>query len=191
MVSEVAKKIKAEMKAISSQRHDSILLDTIESVKNFSWERVLLELQSMMPTLMHLLMKLVANPTKKKPLLCLLASQLLKQRHPKLGLVQRAMSVLLYGNGTNKQVRICVLLCVNSMYIYLRFIIMNVLIVQVYRCLQPLMVCMTYQGTLNIIDRLCEDHDIQVLFWGDELKSKLNERESAVSPDLYCTKYCA
>lgn len=58
MVSEVAKKIKAEMKGISSKRHGSIVLDTIESVKNFSWERVLLQLQSMMPTLMHLLMKL-------------------------------------------------------------------------------------------------------------------------------------
>lgn len=125
MVSEVAKKIKAEMKGISSQRHDSILLDTIESVKNFSWERVLLELQSMMPTLIHLLMKLVTNPTKKKPLLCMLASQLLKQRHPQLGLVQRAMSVLLYGNGTNKQVRTCVLLCVNyvQMFIFLLYCI--------------------------------------------------------------------
>ena len=50
------------------------------------------------------------------------------------------------------------------------------------------MVCMTYEGTLKIINRLCEDHDIQVLFWGDELKSKLNERESTVSPHLYCMK---
>ena len=104
VVSEVAQKIKAEMKDISSEHHDSILLDTLEAVKNFSWESVLLELQEMMPTLMHLLMKLVTNLSKKKPLLCLLASQLLKQRYPKLGLVQRAISVLLYGNGTSKQV---------------------------------------------------------------------------------------
>jgi len=34
MVSEVVKKIKAEMKGIRSQHHDFILLDTIESVKN-------------------------------------------------------------------------------------------------------------------------------------------------------------
>ena len=57
----------------------------------------------MMPTLMHFLIKLITNPTRKKPLLCLLASQLLKQCYPQLGLVQRAISVLLYGNGTNKQ----------------------------------------------------------------------------------------
>lgn len=104
VLSEVAQKIKAEMKDISSQHHDSILLDAHEAVKQFSWESVLLELQEMMPTLMQLLMKLVTNPSEKKPLLCLLASQLLKQRYPKLCLVQRAISALLYGNGTNKQV---------------------------------------------------------------------------------------
>jgi len=49
---------------------------------------------------------------------------------------------------------------------------------------------MSYQGTLNIIDRLSEDHDIEVLFWGDELKSKLNERESTVSIGLYCKRSC-
>jgi len=106
MVSEIAQKIKTEMKDISSEHHDSILLDTLEAVKNFSWETVLLELQNKMPTLMDLLMKLVINPSKKKPLLCFLASQLLKQRYQKLGLVQRAVSVLMYGNGTNKQVKV-------------------------------------------------------------------------------------
>ncbi len=104
MVTEVAWKIKAEMRDISSQHHESILLDTVEAVKHFSWETVITELQNMTPTLMHLLMNLIRNPSKNKPLLCLLASQLLKHRFPKLGLVQRAVSVLLYGNGTNKQV---------------------------------------------------------------------------------------
>ena len=106
MVSEVARKIKAEMKDISSQRHDSFLLDSREAVKHFSWDRVLHELRSMMPTLIQLLTKLISNPLAKKPLLCVLSSQLLKQRYPRLGLVQRAMSVLLYGNGINKQVRL-------------------------------------------------------------------------------------
>lgn len=50
------------------------------------------------------------------------------------------------------------------------------------------MVCVSYEGTLKTIDRLCEDHDIQVLLWGDELNSKLHEKESTVSPDLYCMK---
>ena len=37
------------------------------------------------------------------------------------------------------------------------------------------MVCMSYYGTLKIIERLGEDHDVEVLFWRDELKSKLDE----------------
>ena len=31
-----------------------------------------------------------------------------------------------------------------------------------------------------IIDRLCEDHGIEILFWGDELKCKVHE--CTVSP---------
>lgn len=104
VVTEVAQRIRAEMKAISSQRHDSILLDTVEAVKHFSWETILLELQHMMPTLMNLLNGIVICKANKKVLLCFLASQLLKQRYAKLDLVQRAISVCLYGNGTNKQV---------------------------------------------------------------------------------------
>ena len=108
IVKEVVRKIKAEMRAIRSEKHDSILLDTQEALKNFSWETVVLELQNKTPTLMHLLQNLVANPSRNKPLVCLMASQILKQRYPKLGLVQRAVSAFLYGKGTSKQVRIFV-----------------------------------------------------------------------------------
>ena len=106
IVGQVASKIRCEMADISSKVHDSILKDNIEALKHFSWDTVFLELQSKMPTLMMLLKKLVRNPTERKPLLCVIASQLLKQRQPKLGLVQRAVSILMYGNGTSKQVRI-------------------------------------------------------------------------------------
>lgn len=44
---------------------------------------------------------------------------------------------------------------------------------------------MTYNGTLKIIDRLCEDHDIEILFWGDELKGKV--QECIVSLASICT----
>ena len=58
----------------------------------------------MLPTLMSLLMELVRHPTDNKPFLCLLASMLLKKRSPGLGLVQRAITVALYGNGAHKAV---------------------------------------------------------------------------------------
>ena len=44
---------------------------------------------------------------------------------------------------------------------------------QVYNCLQPLMLCMSYYGTLKIIDQLCEDHDMEVYAWSDDLKQSL------------------
>ena len=58
------------------------------------------------PTLMSLLSKLVGQSSERSPLLCLVASMILKSRHRHMGLVQRAMSVMLYGNGTGKQVNI-------------------------------------------------------------------------------------
>ena len=106
IVTQIATKIKLEMKDISSQAHDSILRDSVEAVKYFHWETVMLELQRKMSTLtcMSLLSLLVQQPAEKKPLLCFLASQLLKTRHPHMGLVQRAVSVMMYVNGTAKQV---------------------------------------------------------------------------------------
>ena len=92
------------MKAMCSDKHDSILRDTREAVQRFHWDTVWLELQKNVPTLMSLLINLVRRPAESKPLLCLLASQIVKARHQRMGLVQRAVSVMLYGNGTAKQV---------------------------------------------------------------------------------------
>ena len=44
---------------------------------------------------------------------------------------------------------------------------------QVYNCLQPLMLCMSHSGTLKIVDRLCEDYDMDVYTWNDEQKQSL------------------
>ncbi len=44
------------------------------------------------------------KPAESKPLIACLVSQVLKDHHPKLGLLQRVVSVLLYGNGVSKQV---------------------------------------------------------------------------------------
>ena len=104
-ISTVARAVQEELKVLCSTNHDSILRDSIEAVKHFSWETVWLELCKMLPTLMSLLMELVRHPTDNKPFLCLLASMLLKKkRSPGLGLVQRAITVALYGNGAHKAV---------------------------------------------------------------------------------------
>ena len=104
IVPKMATKIKSEMKELSSDAQDSILRDTVEAVKYFSWETVKLELNRKVPTLMTLLSEIVGKPAKHVPLICFIASQLLKCNHQRLCLVQRAISVMLYGHGTSKQV---------------------------------------------------------------------------------------
>ena len=34
--------------------------------------------------------------------------------------------------------------------------------------LQPLNIYMSYQGTLNLIEKISEDHDVEVLVWPNE-----------------------
>ena len=84
---EVARKIKKEMHDIATSKHDSILRDTVEAVKHFSWDTVTIELQMKTPILMQLLRSLVRNPAKSKLFIASVACQLLKDNHPKLGLI--------------------------------------------------------------------------------------------------------
>ena len=107
VIREVARVIKGEMRDLASYDNDSILRDTVEAVKHFSWETITSELQKKVPSLMKLLQCLVKNPRDSKPFIASLACQLIKDGHPQLGLLQRAVSVLLYANGTSKSVSFC------------------------------------------------------------------------------------
>ena len=102
----VDKKIFSEIKHICSDDHDSILRDCFEAVRRFSWETVYLELQKQMPTLVMFLSLLLGRRDKHKHVVCLMASIVLKLRYPKMGLVQRGVSLFLFGNGVSKEVSI-------------------------------------------------------------------------------------
>ena len=104
MVTELSCKCKTEMRDLASSEHDSILRDTREAVKRFSWETVMLEFERKLPTLVLLLKGIIPFSQNQRPLLCLLLSQIVKSRHQRLCLVQRVISVMFYGNGTSKQV---------------------------------------------------------------------------------------
>ena len=103
-VNKVCSNIIAEMKAISSVNHNSFLRNSVESVKQFEWEAVIDELYSHMPTLMSILSNIIPKSADRKPLQCMITSQLLKTRHPHMCLVQRVVSVMMYGNSVAKQV---------------------------------------------------------------------------------------
>lgn len=94
------------MKGICSDEHDSILRDTYEGVKHFKWSRFFDELVQKMPFLIKLLVSLVggSDDSKRMILVSVIASMLLKNRFSKMGLLQRVISILLYGNGCSKQV---------------------------------------------------------------------------------------
>ena len=102
--------------------------------------------------------------------MCLIASQLLKSRHQRMSLVQQAMSVMLYGNASSKEVMIknCIKNCISSLI---------TLCLQLFMCLQPLNLCMSYQSSLNTIEKLSEDHDVEVQFWCDEMKEAFLDKK--------------
>ena len=103
MLMSLGRKIRAERRKLCSLDHNSVLRNTSEAVKNFNWEMVLEELQNNVPTIVKFLKRVF--PQSSSPILCMVISQLLKFKPPKMALVQRAISVLLYGNGASKQVR--------------------------------------------------------------------------------------
>ena len=161
MLKALTSKIKKEIKKVCKLDHNCILRDGIEGVKQFSWETVWLELQRNVPTLCSLLAKLLYQPSK--PLICFIISQIIKQHLPCMALVQREISILLYGNGTSKQVIVFMWHIVWYWHTYIGFM-------QVYNCLHRLMVCLSYSATTNLIRKLSEDHNADVLYWSDDLK---------------------
>ena len=81
---EITRKIKGEMRQLSSDKNDSNLRDNIEAVKQFNWDTILLEFQEKIPTLMRFLQLLIPQPSNCRPLLCFIASLILKARHQRL-----------------------------------------------------------------------------------------------------------
>jgi L1 cell adhesion molecule like protein len=152
MICQVARSITSEMKSICLDSHDSILRDTHEGIVHFSWETIWAEVRRMMPTLSRLLSATLiatkAMRSNQNMLTCLITCMLLKGRFNKMSLLQRAISVFLYGNGCTKQM---------------------------YDFLQPLMVCLSHSGTNKLIQCISEDYDVAVQFWSHELQSKLTE----------------
>ena len=61
------------MKDLASDEYDTILKDTVETVKMFSSETLKLELTRKMPTLMSLLSQ--TKPEEHTALICMIASQ--------------------------------------------------------------------------------------------------------------------
>ena len=77
-------------------------------------------------------------------------------------LVQRVISVLLYGNATHKEVDV------------LSICILDILILYVFR-FTAFMICMSSSAT-SLIDKVSDDYNIEVFCWRDKLKDRINVR---------------
>lgn len=81
----------------------TILKGSESELKNFSWVKVSQELDSHLPTLSALLRGVL--PKGKRPIISMIMCMMLKQAYSKVSLAQRVVSVMLYGNSANKQVK--------------------------------------------------------------------------------------
>lgn len=102
VLTSLGRQIRAELRQLCLLENNSILRDTISAVKCFSWEQLLAEFQTKLPTLVKFFRRVFPRCSHK--VLCFIISQLVKQRSPQMALAQRVISVLMYGNGASKQV---------------------------------------------------------------------------------------
>lgn len=159
LVAEPVKTIMGEIETICSTKNASVFRDNDKALTHFNWESLWSELASKAPTLLHMYRKLFRGAGK--PLICFAISMIIKYRSPKkMGVVQRAISTVMYGNGANKQV---------SVLFMMLFSLLVLPTIQLYNCLQPLMVCLSYNGTIKHINHLAANFDDPVLKWRDRL----------------------
>ena len=98
----MAKFIRAEMKNICSIAHNSILRGHHDQIKSFNWDSILTEFEQNIPTLLLLLRHLMPKANGK--FISFIVAVILKKRCKQMSLIQRVISVMLYGNATQKEV---------------------------------------------------------------------------------------
>lgn len=95
-----ASTIKQEIQAISSAncnlRSDDVL--------NFSWDDIWSQYQQYLPQFTMLLDEIIPDSGGRKHVICLIMSIILKFKHAKISLVQKIISLYLYGNSVHKKV---------------------------------------------------------------------------------------
>ncbi|XP_065908866.1 uncharacterized protein [Dysidea avara] len=138
IIDSLAFKAKKEMECLNSQ--PSQLKDSPKALEKFSWNLLSLELKETVPTLWSFLESLL--PKAKQKFICFLISMLLKMQCKQLCQVQKAVSMLLYGNGVHKQV---------------------------FHCLQPFMVTLSVSVTAQAVKQISDRHDADVISWANDI----------------------
>ena len=95
--------VKEEVKAICSDKANSMLKS--DKVTDFSWDQIWSEFLEHMPRLAMFLTEIVPNSSNgNRCVICLIISMILKVQYPKMCLVQKVISMYLFGNSVHKKV---------------------------------------------------------------------------------------
>lgn len=120
-------------------------------LEKFRWSDLLTELKETAPTMVSLLKSAISSNKSglRSPntdaITALCCSILLRARSQRMNLIQRLLSVILYGGHASKQV---------------------------YTRLQKLLLCLSHKSTLSFIDKLGEGYDTAVHRWREDIKSR-------------------
>lgn len=158
----VGREVQKEVRNMTADSTHSIL--GREAWKEFEWDTLLEELQINAPVLLSILQAATrtrAPRSNTKSVIGTRAAILLKHRSPKMSLLQKVISLVLYSGHTSNQV---IYECI--IYLYRNILLTYTHVLGVQR-LQKL-----YQ-LLRLVDKLGAHHDAQVVEWCDALKRTL------------------
>ena len=107
----VGKMVHAEIKKFCSDGANSILKrDDPQCIKTFSWESFNSEVSKFAPILKGILQatcKARMSKTHFNVVMCVCVALLLRNRNPRMNLIQKIISLVLYGGHSSKQVCLC------------------------------------------------------------------------------------
>ena len=107
----VGKMVHAEIKKFCSDGANSILKrDDPQCIKTFSWESFNSEVSKFAPILKGILQatcKARMSKTHFNVVMCVCVALLLRNRNPRMNLIQKIISLVLYGGHSSKQVHLC------------------------------------------------------------------------------------
>ena len=114
----IGKEVAKELKYMASTKADSVLQSQdVTQLKLFSWDVVLKELSEVGTTLKKILTcatKTRATRSNTNVVIGICSAILLNHRNPKMNLIQKIISLILYAGHSSKQVQLYKLLCIVS-----------------------------------------------------------------------------
>ena len=107
----VGKLVHGEIKKFCSDSANSILRrDDPQCIKTFSWESFSSEISKFAPVMKGILQatcKRRISRTDFNVVMCVCVALLLRNRNPRMNLIQKIISLILYGGHSSKQVSLC------------------------------------------------------------------------------------